>query len=124
MTQVDGAGLSLFDAGVYLFRVLEDKSPLHVFLADSKQFDTLYEVVAEEAVEISLDGSPFGFRFFWEGSGQVLPDYADSVSEKVVEQIVHDVGDEVVYPQRQQREQIECGIDETIQYFHPNDFNP
>ena len=80
----DEGGVSFFHQPVYQFRVLDEGSPLELFLRDMGQFDGLDNIVRKMVVEVFFYLTEFGFAFVGERRAEVAPDHLGAVADQPI----------------------------------------
>ena len=106
MTQQQRDGLPAVEDLGHLLTALESHATHDVLVADCSIFHRLDQDVAEVAVELPLQGLDFLLALLRIGISQVFPDYAMAVAQHIGYQNKQDVTEQVVHPQRQQRQQV------------------
>ena len=118
MTDIEHTRLASFKIVVHEFNVLEYHAPPDIRFTDGEHLDTLNQIIAEPVVESPFNLSDFIVRLLWERCGEVSSHHFTSIAYHVVNEQIEAIGDDIMNPHRQEREQVQNSVYKIVQQFH------
>ena len=111
MTCIDDTRLSLlYQLGNHL-RALEHHASFHILSSDRHVFHRFHYQVAEKMIKVMFYLSDFRLRLLWERRRKVLSYHLLTIAYHFIQQKIQTIGDDIMNPHWQEREQIPTGID-------------
>ena len=101
VTQHDTTRDALAPQFLNSLRALEHHTTTHLLLADGHQFDALHQIVAEPVVEALLNLLKLLGALLRKSRGNVLADDFGAIASDTIQDKVHDIREDIMYPHRE-----------------------